>query len=341
MRYIGGKALLTNRIIDVIKEYTADVKSVLDIFAGSGAVSVFLKSNDYKVTSNDILYFSYVLQRAAIGINYIPKFKSLGINDPLQYLNTLTLEEADINVSDCFMYNNYSPANSHRMYFQEKNALKIDIIRITIERWYRSGLLNEEEYFYLLACLINAVPYVSNITGVYAAYLKFWDNRTYNDLELKNIEITKGIRTKSCCYNVDYKQLLNMKKDLLYADPPYNSREYLPNYHILETIAKYDYPIIHGVTGMREYDNQKSPFCKKKLVESAFETMVKETRCKYVLISYNNEGLISTHRLSEICQTYAKDDSFRLFEFPYRRYKNKIPNNTAGLKEQLYLLKKY
>jgi len=68
----------------------------------------------------------------------------------------------------------------------------------------------------------------------------------------------------------------------------------LENYHILETIARYDYPEIHGVTGMRNYDNQKSAFCKKSTVFSAFETMIRDCKCKYILISYNNEALLST-----------------------------------------------
>ena len=146
---------------------------------------------------------------------------------------------------------------------------------------------------------------------------------------------------KNECYNSDFTELLSKKCDLLYADPPYNSREYLPNYHILETIARYDYPEIHGVTGMRNYDDQKSVFCKKNTVASAFETMIRDCKCKYILISYNNEALLSTEVLSDICRRYAIGDSFRLFEYSYRRYKNKIPNNTAGLKEQLYLLRRH
>lgn len=143
------------------------------------------------------------------------------------------------------------------------------------------------------------------------------------------------------CYNEDYTSLLDTEADLLYADPPYNSREYLPNYHILETIARYDYPEIHGVTGMRGYENQKSAFCKKGTVESAFEMLIRDCQSRYILISYNNEALLPTERLIEICKDYAVDDSFKLFEYNYRRYKSKIPNNGSGLKEQLYFLRRH
>ncbi len=225
------------------------------------------------------------------------------------------------------------------MYFQPKNALKIDIIRLTIEKWRSNGLLDDDEYFYLLAALINAVPYVANIAGVYAAYLKHWDPRTFKDITLTP-PATARIIGKCQCFNLDYRKLQDIGNSLLYADPPYNQREYCPNYHILETIARYDYPQIHGVTGLRPYRQQKSPFCSPKTVTSAFNDLIAGTSARYILISYNNEGLLSTDRLTELCLSYARAKSFRLTELPYRRYKNKIPNNTAGLKELLFFFEK-
>ena len=341
MRYICGKSLLIDNINSVISSEIPQVSSVIDLFAGSGIVSQNFKNLGFKTISNDFLFFSYVMSRTSIVLNQKPAFSSLGIKNPISYLNVLKLDDTDININDCFIYNNYSPiGDCQRMYFQPENALKIDIIRITIEKWFKENRITENEYFYLLSSLINAVPFVSNITGVYAAYLKYWDERTYKKLELTEPVIISN-RKKNECFNADYTELLSMKSDLLYADPPYNSREYLPNYHILETIARYDYPEIHGVTGMRNYENQKSVFCKKSTVSSAFETMIRDCKSKYILISYNNEALLSTEKLSDICRQYAVNDSFKLFEFDYRRYKNKIPNNTKGLKEQLYLLRRH
>lgn len=341
MRYIGGKSLLLDNINNVIMSEVPEVSSVIDLFAGSGIVSNNFKSKGYRIISNDFLYFSYVMSRASIELNKKPTFKNLSIDDPIKYLNELTIADTSFYVDQCFIYNNYSPVGQcRRMYFQPENALKIDIIRLTIEKWYTYELITEDEYFYLLSSLINAVPFVSNITGVYAAYLKFWDKRTYKTLKLTDPIITSNGK-KNECYNSDFTELLSKKCDLLYADPPYNSREYLPNYHILETIARYDYPDIHGVTGMRNYNEQKSVFCKKGTVASAFETMIRDCKSKYILISYNNESLLSTEELSSICRRYAIDDSFKLFEYSYQRYKSKIPNNTAGLKEQLYLLRRH
>ena len=340
MRYIGCKNLLLDVINDVISTQTSGVSSVIDLFSGSGVVSKSFKSMGYRTISNDFLYFSYVLSKAEIELNKKPRFKGLDIKDPIGYLNALTLADSGFELDQCFIYNNYSPVGDcKRMYFQPDNALKIDIIRLTIEQWKKGNLITNDEYYYLLSALINSVPFVANITGVYAAYLKYWDERTYKTLELTEPDVISNGK-KNECYNRDFSELLSKRCDLMYADPPYNSREYLPNYHILETIARYDYPKIHGVTGMRNYDEQKSVFCKKNTVASAFEKMIRDCQCRYILISYNNEALIPTEELSDICRRYAIDDSFRFYEYDYRRYKNKIPNNTKGLKEQLYLLRR-
>ena len=341
MRYIGGKSLLLNNIYNVIQDNCQNADIILDIFAGSGAVSQFLYHKGFNVISNDFLYFSYVLNRGTIGLSSPPDFSKLHKDNIFDYLNNLSIEQTDFTLADCFIYNNYSPNEQcNRMYFQNGNALRIDLIRLQIEEWFRANEINEDEYFYLLAALINAVPYVSNITGTYGAYLKFWDKRTFKKLELGPYTDSNSYTKAVQCENKDFTEALKINADVLYADPPYNSREYLPNYHILETIARYDYPVIKGVTGLRNYDNQKSPFCRKDKVHGAFEALIRDAQAKYIIISYNNEGLISTEDLTELCQSYALDNSFRLYEYDYRRYKSKIPNNKAGLKEQIYFLRK-
>ena len=341
MRYIGGKRLLTEQIVSTISGYCGDVKSVIDVFAGSGVVSNAFKKAGYKVYSNGCLYFSYAINKGILSNNTEPKFPLLGIEHPIDYLNNLTLEKTEIDIEKCFIYQNYSPnKNCERMYFQSKNAIKIDIIRITIEEWYQQGRIAENEYYYLLASLIQAVPFVANIAGVYAAYLKHWDVRTYKDLTLEKPELISS-RKKSLSFNMDCDALLNsVHADVLYADPPYNARQYLPNYHILETIARYDYPIIHGKTGMREYKKEKSNFCQKARVKDAFERMIQKANTKYVVISYSSEGLLSTEELSTLCKKYAAKDTFKLIETDYRRYKSKIPNSQKKLKEQIYLFQK-
>lgn len=339
MRYIGGKQMMLDNILSVIQENTKDVKTIFDPFCGSGVVTNYLKEKGYKTISNDFMYFSYVLQKGITCLNKRPEFKNLNIDNPIDYLNTLKLEDTDILLDECFIYNNYTPNKEcERMYFQNNNALKIDVIRITIEKWRTNNLINENEYFYLLSSLIEAVPYISNITGVYSAYLKYWDKRTFKPLVLKEPKIIKS-RYKHETYNLDANILVSdISSDLTYIDTPYNERQYLPNYHILETIAKYDYPEIKGKTGMRDYSNQKSAYCKKNEVYNAFFNLLLNSNTKYVLISYNNESLLSTNEMLSLLQIFAKNNMVKLYEYPYRRYQNKSTNSVHTLKEQLYFI---
>lgn len=339
MRYIGGKSQLLDFIFHVVDNCTFGVDSVLDIFSGTGVVSRRFKSYGYKVISNDFLYFSYVFQKCYIELNVFPDFSKIG-GDPIEFLNDIDIHVPFVPLEKCFIYNNYSPVTSGRMYFQPDNALKIDLIRLKIEEWYCSRLIDEGGYFYLLTSLLEAVPYISNIVGVYASYLKFWDKRACSSLFLRPPVICENGRN-NLAVNSDYSDVISSYEcDLLYADPPYNSREYLPNYHVLETIARYDYPEIYGVTGMRSYENQKSDFCKKSKVAYAFERLIANCKAKYILISYNNEGLLSTEALVNICERYSVSGTFILKECDYRRYKSKIPNNSEGLKEQLYFFER-
>jgi adenine-specific DNA-methyltransferase len=341
MRFIGGKSLMLDNIISVISDHTSNINTVADIFSGSGIVSAFFKKQGFKVVANDMMYFSYILNRGNVCLNKQPSFKNLTMKNPLKYLNSIEIQNTYFSTEKCFIYNNYSPnENCNRMYFQTKNAIKIDIIRLTIEAWHKKNLINDDEYFYLLASLISAIPYVSNITGIYAAYLKTWDIRTYNDLMLKDIEITESAQEHTA-FNMDANELVkSIYADLVYIDPPYNERQYLPNYHVLETVAKYDYPEIKGITGMRDYSTEKSKYCRRNEVKATFEDLIKNTNSRYILISYNNEGILSTAELTEILQRYSKKGTFKLFEYAYRRYKNKIPNNASGLKEQIYFIEK-
>lgn len=337
MRYIGCKTLMLENIINVIHERTENVRTITDIFSGTGVVAKTLKNLGYTVNSNDILYLSYVLNKGTLEQNAPISDEVKGI---IAHLNNLSDENAPwFDINNAFIYQNYSPHEGcERMYLQCDNAIKIDLVRQEIERI--RDQVTESEYYYLLSLLINAVPYVSNITGTYGAYLKYWDKRTYNKLMLEEIEI-QPTDTECHCYNLDAISLARQTEcDLVYLDPPYNGRQYLPNYHLLETIARYDYPSIKGVTGMRVDSEKMSDFCKKARAKRAFEELLNTLDCRYILLSYNNEALLSTDEMSEIVRNAGIADSFTLYEYDYRRYMNKIPNNKKGLKEQLYFVEK-
>jgi len=139
------------------------------------------------------------------------------------------------------------------------------------------------------------VPFVANISGTYSAFLKEWDKRAFKKLTLEVPEIIKSDETHTVYHANGLKVLDQIKDiDILYLDPPYNERQYAPNYHILETIAKWDNPEIKGITGMRPYENQKSEFCNPKTGIKALGEIINKGNFKHLLLSYNDDGIMPT-----------------------------------------------
>lgn len=327
MRYIGSKVLLLDKIKEVIDDNVNDESNIFcDIFSGTGTVARYFKEY-YQVYSNDLMYFSYILQKATIENNKVPEFsklKLIGINDPINYLETFDISYINFSDKLYFTSNNYAPNEKcNRMYVTQENANRIDFIRIKLDEWKRDNLIDEQEYSYLLACLIEGIPYVSNISGTYGAYLKKWDKRALNTIELKRLDITDNNK-KNKCFNKDANELIKeIEGDILYLDPPYNSRQYVPNYHVLETIARNDYPEIYGVTGLRNYDKQKSKYCNKRYVKESFEMLIKEANFKHIVVSYSTDGLMTVDEIEKILKKYGIDSTFKLYKIPYRKYKSK------------------
>ncbi|MDD5959044.1 MAG: Dam family site-specific DNA-(adenine-N6)-methyltransferase [Methanobrevibacter wolinii] len=353
MRFIGSKKNLLIDIENFIKLNIPNYENLIfcDIFAGSAVVGRYFKK-DYEIISNDFMYFSYILQKASIELNEVPSFSKLlkqknvsSLNEILIMLEETELDELQnkysIKNEELFILNNYTPnGQCERMYFTPVIGKRIDLIRIIIEKWYKNNLINDDEYYYLLALLIETVPFYSNISGVYAAYLKKWDKRTLKQFKFKTLEIYNN-KKHNKSYNENVHDLINkVNGNILYLDPPYNTRQYLPNYHILETIARYDYPKIKGVTGMRDYTNQISKFCRKKEVYYALEDIVSKANFNYIIMSYSTDGILSENEIEEIFKKYGNPNTFYKTKINYRKYKNKQKQKSKKLKELLFFIEK-
>ncbi|MBE6083572.1 MAG: adenine methyltransferase [Tissierellaceae bacterium] len=343
MRFIGSKNLLLENIHQVIKEKAPTAKSFFDVFSGTACVARYFKKW-YEVYSNDILYFSYVLQMGTVENDCIPSFDNLmnltkGTNI-IEYLNTRSTEDMEVlEQSKRFFQNTYAPTGG-RMYITDENALRIDFARNTIEDWKTQGLITQYEYYYLVACVVEGIPFVSNISGTYGAYHKTWERRSHKVFQLVPLDVTTNNRNNRC-YNEDGVALLTqISGDILYVDPPYNSRQYLPNYHVLETAAKYDYPEVRGITGQRPYEGQKSDFCSKKTVLLAFEDLMRNARFNHIILSYSSDGLMSVHDIEKVMKQQGKPSSFFIYEIPYRRYKSRELTKQDKLKEFLFYIEK-
>lgn len=309
MNYIGSKYSLLDfihRTISKVSGYKpGDEYIFADLFAGTGVVGASYREEGCNVIANDIQYYSYVINKYLIEC-------TINIDEKLvKMLNSLSGVEG-------FIYNNYcAGSGSGRNYFTDYNGKKCDAIRLEIERMYNENIISEETYFGLLAGLINSIDKRANTASVYGAFLKHIKKSAQKDFDIELLSKVDGPKGK--VYNEDINQLITkIKGDILYLDPPYNSRQYSSNYHVLETIARYDDPVLRGKTGLRNSDEQKSKFCSKRTLESEFEYLISNADFKYVFLSYNNEGLMNVEKIKEIMSAYGV---YKCFKKTYRRFK--------------------
>lgn len=334
MNYLGSKIKLLPFLISTIESVVGNenLKNYVfcEGFAGTGTVGRALKKRVAKIISNDIEYYSFVLNRNYIGNNSAIEDKEIYINE---LNNNIPLKEG-------FIYNNYCfGGKGKRLYFSDENGKIIDAVRTTIEEWRLTKRISENCYYFLLCSLLESADKVANTASVYCSFLKKLKKTAERKLVLypANFEETDS---ESYIYNEDFNQLITkIEGDILYLDPPYNERQYGANYHILNTIAEYKEFIPKGKTGMREYIRSK--YCGRKSVYNEFDYLIKNSKFKYIFLSYNNEGLMSIEDVRQIMSKYGIYD---MVETKYQRYKaDKTENRNIKADstiEYIHILKK-
>lgn len=343
MRFMGKKT----KLLDFIHSNTPVVnlsaeKTFFDFFSGTATVGRSFKEEGFQVSSSDILYFSYVLQKAYIENTGVPLFAHFmtktddGYKEAVKYLNSLPEVEG-------YVYNNFTTGGTQnlqkpRMFFTPNNGKKIDAIRTEIETLFTAKKISENEYFILLATLIESVSLFANVSGVYAAFLKTYDPRSVKTFFVKELDLSV-VGPEGKAYNEDSSTLLSqIDTDILYLDPPYNARQYAPNYHVLETISRYDNPVANGVAGIRDYGDLKSDFCNKVKALLLLEKIATEATYKHLLLSYNSEGLMQQEEILDVLSKFGK---VSLKEKDYRRFRSNNNGSSATkpqIVEHLYVL---
>lgn len=332
MKYIGNKQRLLGFIDSVVQSERLPQKGTfIDIFTGTTNVAQYYKKKGYKIIANDFMTYSYVFQQAYIKNNQFPKFNNLlqskyfNINptslnskyEPLKividHLNRLPGKKG-------FIFQNYAPAGKFkRQFFSNENAMRIDATREQLDKWQKEGLVSESEFYILLASLIDAADFVANISGTYGAYLKIW-----RSMALKQFTLIIPKLIESNLVHEAYKEDSNrvigdLKGNILYIDPPYNTRQYAPNFHILETLACWDNPRVYGKTGLRPYEEQKSAYSQRTKCKDVFEELINKARVDYILMSYNNEGIIPHKFILDTLR--KKGETTKVYTKDYRRFR--------------------
>lgn len=323
-RYLGNKHSLTDFIRKTVDENCVGINIVGDIFSGTGAVSnAFM---DKMLIINDLLYSNYISNYAWFGYEDYSSKKII----------ELVFEYNQIDTNE----NNYMRKNFADTFFSADDCSKIGYIRENIELKYKEKEINFKEYAILITSLLYSMDKIANTVGHYDAYRK---NSIFEKGLVLNVLLPeKKLNANNICYNLDANDLIkNIKCDLLYLDPPYNSRQYSDAYHLLENVARWQKPKVYGVARKMDRTSIKSEYC-LKTASKIFEELIDEAEAKYILLSYNNMADKGNDRSNakisdeEIMRILTKKGDVKVFELDYKSFstgKSKINDN----KERLFL----
>lgn len=344
-RYIGNKTKLLTFIMQNTEDMIGKKGTVVDLMAGTGLVSSEFRRRGYHVIASDMMTYTKCHLITQIMLDKEPDFKGLKMFNEeeckyyvvLDYLNSLQPKEG-------YFYKEFSPDGkpengcASRKYFSSENACKIDAIREKLNEWIDNDMITEQEEAVLKHNLIMAVNRVANISGTYGYYLAEMKKNAMESIRLEPEKFYKGnIRHNKVIQGFAEDIAHQIKADLCYLDPPYMKRQYAANYHILETIARGDFPIAEGKSGLRNWWDQHSKFCTKTKGMQSFEKIISEMDCDNFIISYSEDGLFSLEQLVDmLCQYGIVEVEY----IDYNRFRSNQSQLPKRLKEYIIRLQK-
>ena len=258
-RYLGNKYRLLPFITNVIAKECDDFETFADIFAGTGAVSSAY--TDKQIITNDILYSNYLCHLTWFSDE---EFDAKKITDYINYFN-----------SDLPYEENYMTQNFSDTYFSAKVCSKIGFIREYIESEHKAGKMNQKERAMLITSLLYGLDKIANTCGHYDAYRQ--NAELTDDLLLPIPEPNLNLKHNQC-FNCDTNDLVKkISADVVYIDPPYNSRQYCDAYHLVENIARWEKPEVFGVAKKMDRTALKSKYCTRSAPE-VFDDLIGKRR---------------------------------------------------------------
>lgn len=269
-RYIGNKQKLLDWIFSIINSECVNSKTFTDIFSGTGIVSSVAVQHYKKVIINDFLYSNNIIYKAFFDMEEYDEYK---INNIIRNYNNICPDDIE---------ENYFSNNFGGKYFSYNASKIIGFIRENIEE--NKNNLTEKEYNILIASLLYSIDKIANTVGHYDAYFK---KQSIEDKFFMKPINQLNAKAEIEIYKEDANKLAKkIKTDIVYIDPPYNSRQYSRFYHVLETLTKWNKPKLHGVALKPEPENM-SDYCRVQAKQKLYE-LVNDIQAKYLVVSYNN-----------------------------------------------------
>lgn len=268
-RYTGSKFKLADWIYDLILQECKG-NSFCDIFAGTAIMSKKMLNYMDRVHINDFLFSNEIIYKAF--------FEQVDFDNTK--LDNYKAIFSRLNSGD--LSDNYVSTNFGGKYFSYNDSLKIGYIREIIEN---ANDLNEKEKDILIASLLYSADKAANTVGHYDAYIKgknISDSFCFDLIKpyfYPEKDITISRKDANCLAK-------EIECDIVYIDPPYNSRQYSRFYHILENIATWKKPDLFGEARKPVAENM-SDYCRSSATK-VFSELIQSLNCNYVVVSYNN-----------------------------------------------------
>ena len=374
--YIGNKRALLDFIGQGVGEVQAKIGrtklSCLDVFAGSGIVSRYLKQYASSITVNDLEQYSGIINRC-----YLSNKSEINI-DELQKLHASLCKKIDRRMaaleksasgfkSAGFISELYAPASEdniekgERCFYTPYNAAYLDVARQLIEKEVSPELRD-----FFIAPLLSEASIHANTAGIFKGFYKnsktgtgqFGGNgrnalsRIRGKISLP-FPVFSEFNCKSRVFSCDANSLVLNEAlydktfttggvfDLAYFDPPYNQHPYGSNYFMLNLIAGYKCPDaenISRVSGIPR-DWNRSDYNKKRRVAEVFVELVRNVRARFVLVSFNSEGFIPKDEMIELLSSCGK---VKVLEADYNAFRGSrnLSGREIHVKEFLFLVEK-
>ena len=304
IKYLGSKRTLVPALGEIATAVGAT--SAVDLFTGTTRVAQEFKRRGIHTIATDLATYSAVLAECYIATDAATVDVG-ALGEELRRLNSLPGKAGYVTETFC----------EKARFFQPHNGKRIDVIRDAIDSDHATGPLRP----LLLTSLLLAADRVDSTTGLQMAYLKEWAPRSHRELELTAPLLLEG---PGEAVRGDALETVGelAPVDLMYVDPPYNQHRYFTNYHVWETLIRWDRPDHYGIACKRvdsRDDAPRSAFNSKRTMRDALAGVLARARAEVVVVSYNDESWVSADDVTGLLRA-AGHEAVGVLEFDRKRY---------------------